>query len=101
MDVLLEWSRDNYTLQPQGAKMLRDDLLVPYRKAKIAELTGVEKQKRKAKFIYDLYDVSAFQGIGNCRREDLNAIISFSRTMASRNLTAIRYSRTLSSRRFS
>ena len=32
----------------------REELLVRFRKAKIAELTGVEGQKRKAKFIYDL-----------------------------------------------
>ena len=39
--------------------MQREDLLVVYRKAKIADLTGVSGQKRKAKFIYDLYHVSA------------------------------------------
>ena len=38
--------------------MQREDLLVAYRKAKVADLTGVSGQKRKAKFIYDLYQVS-------------------------------------------
>ena len=58
MDELLRWCANNCELVPQGAEMRRDDALVPYRKAKIADLTGIEKQKRKAKFIYDLYHVS-------------------------------------------
>ena len=60
MDELLQWCASNRELVlPEGAEMRREDVLVPYRKAKIADLTGVEKQKRKAKFIYDLYHVSA------------------------------------------
>ena len=59
MDELLRWCASNCELVPQGAEMRREDALVLYRRAKIADLTGVEKQKRKAKFIYDLYHVSA------------------------------------------
>ena len=58
-DALLEWCRQNHGLLLPGAVMQREDLLVVYRKAKIADLTGVSGQKRKAKFIYDLYQVSA------------------------------------------
>ena len=57
-DALLEWCRQNHGLLPPGAVMQREDLLVVYRKAKVADLTGVSGQKRKAKFIYDLYQVS-------------------------------------------
>ena len=60
MDKLLRWCASNHELvPPEGAVMQREDALIPYRRAKIADLTGVEKQKRKAKFIYDLYHVSA------------------------------------------
>ena len=60
MDELLQWCTSNRELVPlEGAEMRREDALVPYRKAKIADLTGIEKQKRRAKFIYDLYHVSA------------------------------------------
>ena len=38
--------------------MQREELLVVYCKAKIADLTGVFGQKCKAKFIYDQYQVS-------------------------------------------
>ena len=34
--------------------MDREEWLSPYRKAIIADLTGVQNQKRKAKFIYDV-----------------------------------------------
>ena len=57
-DTLVEWCRQNHGLFPPGAVMQREDLLVAYRKAKVADLTGVSGQKRKAKFIYDLYQVS-------------------------------------------
>ena len=57
-DALLEWCRENHRLLPPSAVMQREDLLVVYHKAKIADLTGVSGQKRKAKFIYDLYQVS-------------------------------------------
>ena len=57
-DALVEWCRQNHGLFPPGAVMQREDLLVVYRKAKIADLTGVFGQKRKAKFIYDQYKVS-------------------------------------------
>ena len=60
MDELLRWCASNHELvPPEGAVMQREDALIPYRRAKIADLTGVEKQKRRAKFIYDLYHVSA------------------------------------------
>ena len=59
MDALLAWCRENHRVLPPGAVMQREELLVVYRKAKIADLTGVVGQKRKAKFIYDLYHVSA------------------------------------------
>ena len=58
MDALLAWCRENHRTLPPGAVMKREDLLVVYRKAKIADLTGVLGQKRKAKFIYDQYQVS-------------------------------------------
>ena len=57
-DALVEWCRENHRTLPPGAVMQREDLLVVYRKAKVADLTGVSGQKRKAKFIYDLYQVS-------------------------------------------
>ena len=57
-DALLEWCRENHRVLQPGAVMKREDLLVVYRKVKIADLTGVSGQKRKAKFIYDLYQVS-------------------------------------------
>ena len=57
-DALVEWCRENHRVLQPGAVMKREDLLVVYRKAKIADLTGVSGQKRKAKFIYDLYQVS-------------------------------------------
>ena len=60
MDALLAWCRENFhRVLPPGAVMQREELLVVYRKAKIADLTGVAGQKRKAKFIYDQYQVSA------------------------------------------
>lgn len=60
-EKLLEWARNNQTVFPSGMKRDREELLVPYRKAMIADLTGVEGpgQKRKAKFIYDLNRVCA------------------------------------------
>ena len=58
-DALLVWCRENHRVLPPGAVMQREELLVVYRKAKIADLTGVVGQKRKAKFIYDQYQVSA------------------------------------------
>ena len=57
-DALVEWCRENHRTLPPGAVMQREDLLVVYRKAKIADLTGVFGQKRKVKFIYDQYQVS-------------------------------------------
>ena len=59
MDALLAWCRENHRVLPAGAVMQREELLEVYRKAKIADLTGVVGQKRKAKFIYDQYQVSA------------------------------------------
>lgn len=60
-EKLLEWARNNQTVLPSGTKRDREELLVPYRKAMIADLTGVEGpgQKQKAKFIYDLNRVCA------------------------------------------
>ena len=58
-DALLVWCRENHRALPAGAVMQREELLVVYRKEKIADLTGVVGQKRKAKFIYDQYQVSA------------------------------------------
>ena len=58
MDALLVWCCENHRMLPPGAVMRREDLLVVYRKAKIADLTGVFGQNRKAKFIYDQYQVS-------------------------------------------
>lgn len=43
--------------------MDREELLSPYRKAIIAGLTGVESQKRKAKFIYDLNRVRDWRAV--------------------------------------
>ena len=57
-DALVEWCRENHRMLLPGAVMQREDLLVVYRKVKIADLTGVFGQKRKAKFIYDQYQVS-------------------------------------------
>ena len=57
-DALLEWCRENHRVLQPGAVMKREDLLVVYRKAKIADLTGVFGQNHKAKFIYDQYQVS-------------------------------------------
>ena len=54
IDIVLEWSRQNRALIPAGAAGKKDCLIKLYRKAKIADLTGVENQGRKAKFIYDL-----------------------------------------------
>ena len=54
MDDLTKWSVRSSQLPTQEAEILREDLLVLYRKAKIADLTGVERQNQKAKFIYDL-----------------------------------------------
>lgn len=55
-EVLLDWIQENSTagMDENTMEASREELLVCFRKAKIAELTGVEGQKRKAKFIYDL-----------------------------------------------
>ena len=53
-EKLVEWAKNNQTLLPPGTKMDREEWLSPYRKAIIADLTGVQNQKRKAKFIYDV-----------------------------------------------
>lgn len=55
-DELVIWA-NNQVLLPLGIRKNREELLVPYRKAIIADLTGIEGQKRKAKFIYDLNKV--------------------------------------------
>ena len=54
IDIVLEWSQQNSALIPASAAGKKDRLIKLYRKAKIADLTGVENQERKAKFIYDL-----------------------------------------------
>ena len=54
IDIVLEWSRQNSVLIPASAAGKKDRLIKLYRKAKIADLTGIENQERKAKFIYDL-----------------------------------------------
>ena len=58
MEELSEWCEENPEHVPQGVEMSRGDMLVPYRKAVIAKLTGIEKKKRKARFIYDFSHVS-------------------------------------------
>ena len=54
IDIVLEWSQQNSALIPASAAGKKDRLIKLYRKAKIADLTGIENQERKAKFIYDL-----------------------------------------------
>ena len=54
IDIVLEWSQQNSALIPANAAGKKDRLIKLYHKAKIADLTGVENQERKAKFIYDL-----------------------------------------------
>ena len=54
IDIVLEWSEQNSALIPASAVGKKDSLIKLYRKAKIADLTGIENQERKAKFIYDL-----------------------------------------------
>ena len=54
IDIVLEWSEQNSALIPASAVGKKDSLIKLYRKAKFADLTGIENQERKAKFIYDL-----------------------------------------------
>ena len=54
IDIVLEWSQQNSALIPASTAGKKDRLIKLYCKAKIADLTGIENQEQKAKFIYDL-----------------------------------------------
>ena len=54
ISLVLEWSQQNGVIIPEGMAGNKEYLIRLYRKAKVADLTGVENQERKAKFIYDL-----------------------------------------------
>lgn len=48
------WALENSHLVHANMARTKKDLIVLYRKAKVADLTGVANGERKAKFIYDL-----------------------------------------------
>lgn len=54
ISLVLEWSQQNGVIIPESMAGNKEYLIRLYRKAKVADLTGVENQERKAKFIYDL-----------------------------------------------
>ena len=51
---ILAWCRNNSALIPADMAQDKRKLIMLFRKAMVADLTGIENVERKAKFIYDL-----------------------------------------------
>ena len=54
LETILAWCQDNCGCIPAGMAMTKNNLIMLYHKAKVADLIGIENGERKAKFIYDL-----------------------------------------------
>ena len=51
---VLAWCRNNSALIPADMAQDKRKLIMLFRKAMVADLTGIENVERKAKFVYDL-----------------------------------------------